>query len=203
MGTPKGLLRFTGIFWLDEQVRRFHSVGGTHAVVVLGFGRERYARAMPWTRQAREGWVDREGIRRLVVINETPERGPFSSLISAARVVTQERFPGAFVLPVDVPAPRTEVWADLEEAMSQTVRACVPTYGRVGGHPVLLSGLFVAGISVQAADLPGARLDVQIRKLPPSQVARVAVCDPQVRLNLNRSADVRAFLASMDSSQYQ
>ncbi len=194
MGTPKGLLRFTGRFWLDEQMRRFHDVGGTHAVVVLGYDRERYARALPWIERAREDWLERDGLRRLVVVNETPERGPFSSLIRAARIVTRERFPGAFVLPIDVPAPRQEVWAGLESAMSQTVRACVPTCGGSGGHPVLLSESFVAVISAQSADSPDARLDHQIRKLLPSQVARVEVGDPQIRMNLNRPADAQAVL---------
>jgi molybdenum cofactor cytidylyltransferase len=164
MGEPKGLVRVDGRFWIDRQL---DAMAARRVVLVLGEDREHYEQAIP------------DLARRLaIVVNPSPERGPFSSLQAGLAAAT----PGepVFVLPVDVPAPSPEVWAALEAALRAGAEAAVPVHEGRGGHPVLLSAAF--GGRLRSLP-PSSRLDQELRSEP--SVARVPVADPRVRLNLN------------------
>ncbi len=106
---------------------------------------------------------------------------------------------GAYVLPIDVPAPSPDVWQALAEALGEprSLRkpgkdpecptAAVPVLagGTSGGHPVLLSGDLVDRVRTLART---ARLDHVLRE-DGVLVSRVVVSDPRVRMNLNELAD--------------
>jgi len=180
MGEPKGLVQVDGRAWLDHQL---DALQGRRVIVVLGEDRERYEVAIPSLPRRVE-----------VAVNERPERGPFSSLqVGLARVT-----PGrpAFVLPIDVPAASSAVWAELEASLLPTRFAAVPTWGpdARGGHPVLLSSRLVATLLTR--DPESSRLDRELAAAaldpgldPAGGVARVPVGDPRVRLNLNAPED--------------
>ena len=176
MGEPKGLVAFQGRPWLLAQLDAL-ALAGQRAVVVLGADRARYLQLLPDL-----------PARATLAYNDDPDRGPFSSLQCGLAA----RCPGSpvFVLPVDVPAAAPEVWAALYQALQAPARepglgpdAAVPELEGRGGHPVLLA----ASAAQRLAGRPsGSRLDAELALL---RVARVAVHDPRVRLNLNAPLD--------------
>jgi molybdenum cofactor cytidylyltransferase len=177
MGTAKGLVQVRGRPWLELQLEAAHVAGLPRAIVVLNRDSEPLYRATLDSLKHAE-----------VVINEDPDRGPFSSLLCGLGAVAA-RSPGApaFVLPVDVPAARPEVWSALAAAMTDGIDAAVPTLSGRGGHPVLLGPAFVAHLLSLPADAARtARLDHVLRL---RRVASVPVDDENVRLNLNTPSD--------------
>jgi CTP:molybdopterin cytidylyltransferase MocA len=183
-GRSKGLITWHGEPWAIWQLRSFARAGGREAVIVLGHEVQAYHAFLspgPFLR---------------IAVNPEPERGPFSSIqIGITALPAHAR--GAFVLPVDVPAPASEVWQSLasalqsapHEAADDALDAAIPTFEDRGGHPVLLSRRFCARLAVLSPAAPDARLDLQ---LAGARTRRVAVGDPRVRLNLNTEADFAA-----------
>jgi molybdenum cofactor cytidylyltransferase len=180
LGEPKGLVVAGGRYWIERQLEAVAAAGVARTVVVLGFDRERYEVVTDLTRRA------------TVAVNPDPDRGPFSSLQHGLAALDPDE--GAFVLPIDVPAAGPGAWAALAEALASN-DAAVPTdaggggAGAGGGHPVLLSPAFASRLRALDPALPEARLDVQLRSLPPGRVARVPVNDARIRLNLNAPED--------------
>src|SRR5579883_3265337 len=99
MPVPKGLVEVRGRPWLEHQLDALRDAGVLRVVVVLGFAREAYERALPHMRE-----------RAAVAINEAPERGPFSSLQCGISELAGD---AAYVLPVDVPCAGASVWRAL------------------------------------------------------------------------------------------
>ena len=89
MGFPKGLLRRSDTFWLEEQLMGFSSVGRDRVVIVLCFQSEVYFEKLPWLEDSTRDWTHRHGLGVRTIVNERPERGPFSSLQAGARKVLQ------------------------------------------------------------------------------------------------------------------
>ncbi len=119
--------------------------------------------------------------------NPDPDRGPFSSLQIGVRAALAAKCPGAFVLPLDVPAPMTEVWERLESELVLATLAVIPSYDDRGGHPVLLSKEFLEKIDKAPV---GSRLD-QMLHAASSLVKRVGVADSRILANWNTPSDVR------------
>jgi CTP:molybdopterin cytidylyltransferase MocA len=198
MGMPKGLLEIQGEPWLVQQLRALNQIGMQHAVVVLGEESHRYNERLPWTTPAAAPGNDRliefGRLTAQVVLNPTPELGPFSSLVVGLRCLFAKRNRSpVYVLPIDVPCPGSEVWLSLTTLLSNGLMASMPTYEGRGGHPVLLSAPLIEKLSQIAPDIPEARLDVQLRSLPKNAVARVNTDDRRVRMNLNTPEDWRAY----------
>jgi CTP:molybdopterin cytidylyltransferase MocA len=204
MGTPKGLLDYQGHPWLIEQLLRFKDASGEKAVIVLGFHQTPYFKQIPWMEQAVNQPVRHFGLEISVVLNPTPEFGQFSSLQSAIaflhaqetdfderrttideRSVSGPKFPGAFILPIDVPCPAKEVFEKLTGAFSHSLDAVIPRYQSRGGHPVLLSGGFLSRLADVPLSSPLARLDLQIQALPVKRITFVPVQDKDICLNMN------------------
>jgi CTP:molybdopterin cytidylyltransferase MocA len=183
LGIPKGLVEVKGQLWLELQLEAARVAGVSRAIVVLNRESEPlYLASVPSLRRGTH-----------VVINEDPDRGSFSSLLCGLGVVSAAA--PAFVLPVDVPAAKAEVWSDLAAALRPGVDAAVPLLegegpGR-GGHPVLLGASFIAHLrSLPAEAARTARLDHLLegrRRL--QSVTQVTVRDESVRLNLNTPSD--------------
>ncbi|MBI5605133.1 MAG: NTP transferase domain-containing protein [Deltaproteobacteria bacterium] len=220
MGTPKGLLDYRGTLWLLEQLRRFQAASGERAVIVLGFHQEQYFEKIPWLRTAVDRPVHQLGIEVSVVVNPSPEQGQFSSLLSAISILpveppcsgqlpegpefafaerrppTPERYflvPGIFVLPVDVPGPKKEVYERLTGVFGEPVEAVIPRYQSKGGHPVLLSQAFLRRLATVSPASAEARLDLQIRSLPVDRMTFVSVDDAFVCLNMNSLNEFQSY----------
>jgi CTP:molybdopterin cytidylyltransferase MocA len=189
MGTPKGLLRYRNRFWLLEQCNRYKAAGGKRIILVLGFHWKDYLEQIFNLSEEVQNPIFRMGLEISVVVNAQPELGPFSSLQCAVTVLMQGDYPGAFVLPIDVPGPDLEVFRNMARSFEDGKEALIPRYRTKGGHPVLLSRTFLNRLSEISPESETARLDFQIRALPREKVAYLSVIDEKVRLNLNKPED--------------
>lgn len=187
MGEAKGLIHAHGKPWLECQLDRFRDVGGKRVMIVLGYEKERYLEAISWLKRADGRWFEKDGLARLMVINEAPEHGPFSSITAAARALREE---GAFVLPVDVPVPEKDVWEGLAKGLCGPIQVCVPVFNDKGGHPVLLASAFLEMLTKLPVDSAESRLDLKIRKLGENQKARISVNDERILRNMNQVSDL-------------
>jgi CTP:molybdopterin cytidylyltransferase MocA len=189
MGTPKGLLLYQGRPWLLEQLYRFKAAGGQRVIVVLGFHSEEYKKNIfEITGNAHLSLLF-PSLEISVVVNHQPQLGPFTSLQCALTALSKESYLGAFVLPIDVPGPDCRVFQKMAEAFINTQDAIVPRFQNKGGHPVLLSQSFADRLSRINPISKEARLDYQIRDLPPDKVTYLPVPDERVCLNLNGPED--------------
>jgi CTP:molybdopterin cytidylyltransferase MocA len=167
-GEPKGLIDVAGRPWIAHQLEAI----GRPVIVVLGHDRESYLPVLA-------------SFDAVVVVNEAPHRGPFSSVLAGARAASGD----AFVLPIDVPCPGEAVWRALDAAAGLPgVLACVPVYAGRGGHPVRCARSLLDRLARVPEDASDYRLDAQLRKLG-TDVARVVVDDPRVTMNWNQRAD--------------
>lgn len=185
-GEVKGLKSVGGVPLIEWQIARFRDAGGGKVVVVLGHHLVNYARVLA-------------GVTAEVVVNDEPQRGPFSSL----QCGLAKAIPGAngavFVLPVDVPGPTAPIWRMLAEC-DDKLDAVIPTHEEGGGHPVRLGAAFAAQLRDIPWDRPEARLDAQLSALPEARCRRLAVDDASIRLNLNTPAAFQEWESSLDNS---
>ncbi len=161
MATPKGLLFYKGRTWLEEQLERLIRCDVTKVFIVFGFGSEEYFKKLPWLNTSYKNLhlpVDLQPeyfqnknatksnanpIQYNVLVNPNPELGPFSSLKHALEFCKQE-LEDTFVLPIDVPCPKKEVWNLLLQSKKPSIKVCIPEYEKRRGHPVLLSKNFLS-----------------------------------------------------------
>ena len=187
MGEPKGLLAFAGESWLEKQLIQFATYG-SRAVVVLGYDADQYFQALPFLKRAEEMSLNWNGMQLSAVINIKPQFGPFSSIKAGLSKLREKS--GAFVLPVDVPAPEPDVWTRLQrEGETRHLDACVPEFKQQHGHPVWLSHEFLIALRKVPSESSQARLDYQIHALAPSKKAYLQVLDPRVAMNMNTAED--------------
>lgn len=181
MGVPKALMRVGGRPWCQQQRLRLRRVG-LPVTWVLSAEVMRAARRSPSALR---------GIRPVVLGDS---RFPMFHSLLVGIVAARSRSPGAvrggvFVLPIDVPAPRPEVWRVLGRRRSVAVPWCE---GR-SGHPVYLPWSWIDRVILSGARGAAApRLDKLIRK----DHATVKVQDPDIAVNLNTPAEVRAWLGT-------
>jgi CTP:molybdopterin cytidylyltransferase MocA len=199
MGEPKGLIDARGKPWLEHQLDSFRAAGGKRAYVVLGFQKEIYREAVDWLDSSPGTWIEQGGLFRSAVINGSPHYGPFSSITAAAQALLCRSDPGAFVLPVDVPAAGKEVWENLAQNLAGPVQACLPVFAKHGGHPVLLARSFLKTLIQIPVDSENARLDFQLRDLGENQIVRISVEDDRVVKNMNTPEDLERIMGKKPS----
>src|SRR5262249_15177052 len=95
-----------------------------------------------------------------------------------------------FVLPIDCPAARKDVW----EQLAATDAVAVPTFAGTRGHPVCMPWSFVTS-TVDEAVRSAANLDaVKLNEIITPVARSVEVDDPAVTTNLNTAEDVRKWI---------
>jgi CTP:molybdopterin cytidylyltransferase MocA len=196
----KGLQEVEGKPWLKTQCddfRRNTDPDNTPRIIlVLGYRADEYlklASSIP-------------GL--IVVMNPEPENGPFSSIQAGVRRALEPDFQGirgAYVLPIDVPVAKKEVWSALFAALSEGARVAQPVIegreGTHGGHPVLLS---LEEMRVLTTLKSTDRLDQHLHALDtlaPGQLKRVKVSDPTILANLNTPEDWAQYFGSKGDTE--
>lgn len=186
MGAPKPLLKFKNTTWLEHQIESLKSLKPHALVVVLGYAADEILNKV-------SSKVLSNNVQ--ICINPNPERGQFSSIqcgIKAA--VAQATDKVIFILPIDVPAPKNEVWRALyEEAERSDI--VQPEYLGKGGHPIVLSSKMTQ--KILRAD-SSSRLDSLV-KLEKNK-KRLAVEDAQVTMNLNTPEEFKNYLTNVEAS---
>lgn len=179
MGGPKALMDVGGRPWWLWQLERLKATGIAFAWVVNDA-----------VAQGLAAHPDAPGT--MCIADGT---GPmFQSLMTGIRSLRV--VPGfVHVLPVDVPCPRAATFASLELAAGMGV--AVPTRAGSRGHPVCLTGSWIAGHLRGEACTGDSRLDALIR----GSTTEVEIPDdPDTTVNLNTPRDVEAWLATWSSA---
>lgn len=176
-----------------HQIERFSVGGGKCVAIVLGAGKEDYFAALPWLKESIEKWNRREGMEISCVINPIPELGQFFSIQYGLKWLMQKNIRGAFLIPIDVPPPKKEVWEALMVGMKLKTEVSIPVFNDKGGHPVLLSYGFISKLVAVSPESEDARLDRQIHGVAKDHVNRIRVQDPAVILNLNTPEEFHSF----------
>ena len=171
-GGPKAWIEVQGRPWLSHQLQALASSPLARIVVVLAEEPPApHAHLFPG-----DSWT----------LNPHPELGPFHSLQCGLRALGAAALEaGAYVQPVDVPAPSSEVFEALARELPGAL-ACVPEFDHRGGHPVLLSGEAIGQVLALDPAAPEARLDRWLRN---AHARRVPVMDARVRMDLNSRLD--------------
>lgn len=180
MGSPKALLNLRGKTLLEFQLDAL-SLQPQKPIVVLGLHSEQILEAIP----------DLKNNANLVV-NRNPELGQFSSLKLALRELNNE---ASFVLPLDTPAPGSNVWMEVERAIKK-VWVVVPNFHGQGGHPVWLSAAFTE--QLLRDDIPNSeqRLDFQIKKLKNTLYLSLPVSDSSILVDLDTPEDLIGYFSN-------
>lgn len=189
MGSPKGLLDFKGKPWILAQLEGYTDVNNATAYIGLGFDAAYYFEQIAWFEEAAQKGYNYQGIWVRVIVNDHPEKGPFSTLLSVVLKLPDQQ--SILVLPIDVPLVSKNELAKLLADESPVV---IPVYKDKKGHPVKLSAKVcekILNIDVNSVE---ARLDTQIAKLPPSSIKHLSVTDAEVILNINRPEDWKNYL---------
>ncbi|MBM4317420.1 MAG: nucleotidyltransferase family protein [Deltaproteobacteria bacterium] len=177
-GSPKPNLTILEKTLLQHQIDSLLQLT-ENPLIVLGFHSQKILEAHPdLTKNCQ------------VIINPSPEEGQFSSLRLALEKTLGE---SVFILPVDAPAPKKEIWFKLENN-STSAWVVVPKYQDKGGHPVWLSPQFGEQLLSKTIPTNEHRLDIQIRNLKPSQYKSIEVGDPSVLVDLDTPADLESYL---------
>ena len=185
MGVPKALMTVESELWWRTQQARLEEVGAPATWVVSAHVRGEL--------DGQEHPPERFAIA-------DPDKPMFESLLVGLMTIATLQPRGVFVLPVDVPVPKVEVFRDLCIASNtrEEPRPAIPTYAGVTGHPVYLPWRWVCNIILppehggRAAPLfgPQRRLDTLLE----NRHDTVDVVDPTIHINLNTPADVENWL---------
>jgi len=178
MGQPKALIKVKNQTLIEFQIEAIRQIGKT-PIVILGKNYHEILKAL-----------SRIENKALFVNNPNPDEGQFSSLKLGCENLP--RGESAFVLTLDTPAPEPEVWLELERNL-ESHKVVVPTYLNRGGHPVLLSSSFVEKLRLNDIPLAEQRLDRQIKKLQPEDVARISVPFKSILVDLDTPEDLSTY----------
>jgi molybdopterin-guanine dinucleotide biosynthesis protein A len=181
MGTPKGLLPYGELFWIEEQIQRFSNVG-ERVYIGLGFDSELYFQKLPQLKESLTTAIHYCGCSLRSVINPLPHLGSFYTLQAVLKEIANDE-QSFFINPIDVPLPNEAL---LKEMLTHTShKVAIPVFKEKKGHPVLIDSVFAENLkSIDIKD-PNARLDNLIRALPSGEKAFVESDFEEVILNLN------------------
>jgi CTP:molybdopterin cytidylyltransferase MocA len=171
MGGPKAIMDAGGRPWWRIQENRLAAAGIARHWIVS----DEVARAL----RAEAG-------APALLIPADPDAPMFASL--RAGIEALPRGASAFILPVDVPAPRAEVW----RALAAAAGPAVPVHRRERGHPAALPAGWIDRV-LRPAFARGSpdRLDQLL-----TGAVEIPVDDSAVVTNLNTPDDLSKWLAA-------
>ena len=190
-GQSKGLLKNPkGQKLLLELQRDLLIQSGVRRLgIVLGYEFDSYLAAMPWLNDtAPSGAIFK-------VRNERPELGFFSSLLKGfnAWLMHPDPAPWLLLLPVDVPALSPGDLDRLKSHLNASLYdAVLPMCAGKGGHPPCLRRKFVEALLrfEGTLEVPEARLDAQIKRIPSHRVKKVELGSDRILINANSPEDL-------------
>lgn len=188
MGFPKGLLPYNNTYWILEQISRFQPQKKGIVYIGLGFDASMYFEAIPWFKDALKTPQIFQKKQVTVVLNSSPELGPFSTLQSVLKMVKTTK--DVVVLPIDIPLIGESEFKKISVIKNTIV---IPNYEGKNGHPVKLSYHFWKQLLQLNLLDSNARLDLQIKLRKPSEITLVAVKEAVILQNLNTPEVWRKF----------
>ncbi len=179
MGTPKGLLDYKGDYWILEQISRYRSIDYPEVIVGLGHDSESYLDKITWFKNALNKSYTYRGVEVKVVINPTPEKGKFSTLVHVLKKV--EIGKDVLILPVDVPLLTS---VELKKVIEVNSGIVLPRCNNDNGHPVKIAASIWSTFFKVPLKNKEARLDFLIKKFK-LNITLVDVLDNSVNQNIN------------------
>ena len=192
MGIHKGLLKYNDIYWIEEQLNRAVDTQFKIVHLILGNDSQQHFKKLPFLRNALNNFVNYKNLKLKVLINDKPQLGAFSSIITALNQIKTKN--DVFILPIDVPLVSGVGIQKLHKTNSLIT---IPIYKNEGGHPVKLQYEFWEKLKKINLESNEARLDYQIKKINKKHIELISVSDKNVILNLNTPNEWDEFLKQM------
>ncbi|NOQ91584.1 MAG: NTP transferase domain-containing protein, partial [Flavobacteriaceae bacterium] len=180
MGVPKGLLEYNDIYWVVEQLNRAVDIQFKIVLLVLGNDYQQYFKKLPFLRNALNYFMNYKNLKLKVVINDKPQLGTFSSIVTALNQIKTKD--DVFVLPIDVPLISV---GEIQKLHKVDSLVTIPSCKNKGGHPVKLQYEFWDKLRQINLESNEARLDYQIKKIDKKHIELISVSDKNALLNLN------------------
>jgi CTP:molybdopterin cytidylyltransferase MocA len=189
MGVAKGLLKYQQTFWLLEQLHRISKSNIKEVYIGLGFNFQHYFNAIPWLQNAQNNFIAYEELSVKVVINKSPELGPFSTLQTVLKAIPKSST--VLVNHIDIPILNSE---ELTKIISTNNYIVLPNYEGKNGHPVKMKSNFWKSLLNLDISDKNARLDFQLKKVSPAKISKIEVLDRAIIMNLNTKTAWISFL---------
>lgn len=189
MGVAKGLLKYQQTYWILEQLHRISKTNIKDVYIGLGFNFEHYFNAIPWLQNAQSNFIEYEGLKVKVIINENPEYGSFSTLQTVLKVIPKSS--EILVNHIDIPILNSE---ELSKIISFKNEIVLPNYKGKNGHPIKLNPSFWNNLLQLHPTEKDSRLDFQLKKVNPVKISIIQVLDRAIIMNLNTKKAWISFL---------
>lgn len=189
MGVAKGLLKYQQTYWILEQLHRISKTNIKDVYIGLGFNFEHYFNAIPWLQNAQSNFIEYEGLKVKVIINENPEYGSFSTLQTVLKVIPKSS--EILVNHIDIPILNSE---ELSKIISFKNEIVLPNYKGKNGHPIKLNPSFWNNLLQLHPTEKDSRLDFQLKKVNPVKISIIEVLDREIIMNLNTKKAWISFL---------
>ena len=191
MGIAKGLLQYQNSYWILEQMERIAKAGISEVYIGLGYHSQEYLDKIPLLYEAQSDFVEYKGIRIRVIVNKNPELGSFSTLQTVLQQIPKNK--SVLVTPIDVPILNAIELQTIIETQNLIV---LPNFEGKNGHPIKLHADFWNPLLLLSPADENSRLDLEIKKMNPSEITRIKVTDSSIVKNLNTPNDWTEFLKS-------
>lgn len=184
MGLAKGLLEYQNTYWILEQLNRIATSTLNEIYIGLGFKYEEYLNKITWFKEAQSHFVLYKNLKVRVLINQNPELGSFSTLQTILQQIPKNK--SVLISPIDVPILNSNELQNIIEAQNQIV---LPNFEHKNGHPIKLHSDFWKPLLLLNPTDQNSRLDLEIKKINPFKITRIAVTDSCILKNLNTPND--------------
>nr|WP_315203400.1 NTP transferase domain-containing protein [uncultured Flavobacterium sp.] len=189
MGVDKGLLPYQNTYWILEQINRISTSTITEIYIGLGHHSQEYINKIPLLQQAQSDFVPYKKNQIRVIINKNPELGSFSTLQTVLQQIPKNK--SVLINPIDVPILNTAELQTIIETQNQIV---IPNFKGKNGHPIKLHADFWNPLLLLDPADKNSRLDLEFKKMNPSEITRIPVTDSSILKNLNTQNDWIEFL---------
>lgn len=188
MGIAKGLLEYQNTYWILEQINSISTTTVTEVYIGLGHHSQEYLNKIPLLKQAESEFVIYKKIMIRVIINKNPELGSFSTLQTVLQQIPKNK--SVLINPIDVPILNTAELQTIIEIQNQIV---LPNFEGKNGHPIKLHADFWNPLLLLNPADENSRLDLEIKKMNPSEITKIKVTDSSILKNLNTPSDWTEF----------
>ena len=189
MGMAKGLLQYKEIFWILEQLNRIATSTITEVFIGLGFNHDHYFDKIPWFTEAQLNFVLYKNLKVKISINQKPELGTFSTLQTVLQQIPKNK--SVLINPIDIPILNP---AELQTIIDAQNLIVLLNFKGKNGHPIKLDSEFWKPLLLLNPTDENSRLDLEIKKIIPSKITRIAVTDSCILKNLNTPNDWMEFI---------
>lgn len=189
MGVAKGLLKYKHTYWILEQLNRISRSKIKEVVIGLGYNYQHYFDAIPWFESALTEVIDFQGLNIKIIINRTPELGPFSTLQTCIKEIDSTN--SVALTHIDIPILNS---TELNKIISKKNDIVFPNFKGKNGHPIKMNpSIWNYLILINPSD-KDARLDVQLKKINPAKTSIIEISDRAILYNFNTKKEWISFL---------